>query len=77
MALVLCRRRSILVPFYGQPKLGGNDDLRSFARYRYYDDNYLIVNVEHRWYAFTALDVALFADAGTVAHERGRTYRFQ
>ncbi len=58
------------VPFYGQPKLGGNDDLRSFARYRYYDDNYLIVNVEHRWYAFTALDVALFADAGTVAHER-------
>ena len=59
-----------LVPFYGQPKLGGNDDLRSFARYRYYDDNYLIVNVEHRWYAFTALDVALFADAGTVAAER-------
>ncbi len=59
-----------LVPFYGQPKLGGNDDLRSFARYRYYDNNYLIVNVEHRWYAFSALDVALFADAGTVAHER-------
>ena len=58
------------VPFYGQPKLGGNDDLRSFARYRYYDNNYLIVNVEHRWYAFTALDVALFADAGTVAAER-------
>ena len=57
-------------PSMGQPKLGGNDDLRSFARYRYYDDNYLIVNVEHRWYAFTALDVALFADAGTVAAER-------
>ncbi len=59
-----------VVPFYLQPKLGGNDDLRSFARYRYYDNNYLIVNVEHRWYAFTGLDVALFADAGTVAPVR-------
>jgi hypothetical protein len=59
-----------VVPFYLQPKLGGNDDLRSFARYRYYDNNYLIANVEHRWYAFSGLDVALFADAGTVAPER-------
>jgi outer membrane protein assembly factor BamA len=59
-----------VVPFYLQPKLGGNDDLRSFARYRYYDNNYLIANVEHRWYAFSGLDVALFADAGTVANEK-------
>ncbi len=59
-----------VVPFYGQPKLGGNDDLRAFARYRYYDNNYLIANVEHRWYAFTGMDVALFADAGTVAPTR-------
>ena len=59
-----------VVPFYGQPMLGGNDDLRAFARYRYYDNNYLIANVEHRWYAFTGLDVALFADAGTVAPAR-------
>ncbi len=59
-----------VVPFYGQLTLGGNDDLRAFARYRYYDNNYLIANVEHRWYAFTGMDVALFADAGTVAPTR-------
>ena len=59
-----------VVPFYLQPKLGGNDDLRSFDRYRYYDNNYLIANVEHRWYAFTGLNVAVFADAGTVSNRK-------
>lgn len=58
------------VPFYLQPTLGGNDDLRGFARYRFYDDNVIFASVEYRWHVFTALDMALFADAGKVAARR-------
>jgi outer membrane protein assembly factor BamA len=54
------------VPFYLQPKLGGNDDLRGFARYRFYDDHMIFANLEHRWHAFSGLDMALFVDAGKV-----------
>ncbi len=54
------------VPFYLQPRLGGNDDLRSFARYRFYDDHMIYANLEHRWHAFTGLDMAVFIDAGKV-----------
>ena len=61
------RREDQRVPFYLQPTLGGNDDLRGFARYRFYDDQALIVNVEHRWYASSSLDMALFVDVGKVA----------
>ena len=55
------------IPFYLQPKLGGNDDLRGFERYRFYDNQSLIVNVEHRWHASSVLDMAIFADVGKVA----------
>jgi hypothetical protein len=41
------------VPFYLQPKLGGNDTLRGYARYRFYDNNMIVANVEHRWHAFS------------------------
>ena len=58
------------VPFYLQPKLGGNDDLRGFARYRFYDDNMIFVNLEHRWHAFSGLDMALFVDAGKVIPQK-------
>ena len=58
------------VPFYLQPKLGGNDDLRGYQRYRFYDDHMIFVNVEHRWYSFTGLDMALFVDAGKVIPRR-------
>jgi outer membrane protein assembly factor BamA len=54
------------VPFYSQPTIGGNDDLRSFARYRYTDDHKILFSVEHRWYAFSGLDMAIFVDAGKV-----------
>ncbi len=54
------------IPFYLQPKLGGNDDLRGFARYRFYDDSAIIASVEHRWQAAKFMDVALFVDAGKV-----------
>jgi len=55
------------VPFYLQPKLGGNDNLRGFARYRFYDDNMILATIEHRWHSFAGLDVALFVDTGQVA----------
>ena len=55
------------VPYYLQPTLGGNDDLRGFARYRYTDNNVLFMSAEHRWHVFNGLDMALFADAGKVA----------
>lgn len=58
------------VPFYLQPTLGGNDDLRGFERYRFYDDNVIFASAEYRWHVFTGLDMALFGDAGKVAHER-------
>ena len=54
------------VPFYSQPPIGGNDDLRGFARYRYTDDHSLLISVEHRWYAFSGLDMAVFVDGGKV-----------
>jgi len=54
------------VPIYFQPTLGGNDDLRAFARYRFHDDHLLFASIEHRWYVFSGLDMAIFADAGKV-----------
>jgi len=54
------------VPFYLQPTLGGNDELRGFGPYRFRDYHSLSLSVEHRWYAFSFLDMALFADAGKV-----------
>ena len=56
-----------VIPFYLQPKLGGNDDLRGFQRYRFYDNQAIIVNVEHRWHSSSALDMAIFVDFGKVA----------
>ena len=61
------RRDDQQIPFYLQPTLGGNDDLRGFQRYRFYDDQVMIVNVEHRWLASDMLDMAVFVDAGKVA----------
>ncbi len=57
------------IPFYLQPKLGGNESLRGFARYRFHDDSAILATVEHRWHAFSGLDMALFVDAGRVAPE--------
>jgi outer membrane protein assembly factor BamA len=54
------------VPFYLQPTLGGSDELRGFVPFRFRDYHSLTVSVEHRWYAFSFLDMALFADAGKV-----------
>ena len=56
-----------LVPFYLQRTLGGPDDLRGFRRFRFRDENVLLLQAEYRWEIFTAVDGAIFYDAGTVA----------
>jgi hypothetical protein len=63
------------VPFYLQPTLGGNDDLRSYQRYRFHANNRFYLNFEHRWHSFAGMDVAVFVDAGKVANEARLLYR--
>jgi hypothetical protein len=58
------------VPFYLQRTLGGPDDLRGVRRFRYRDRNMLLLQAEYRWEIFTAMDGALFYDAGAVAERR-------
>ncbi len=58
------------IPFYAQPKVGGNNSLRGFQRYRFYDKHALVLTAEHRWHAFSGLDMAIFADAGKVASRK-------
>jgi hypothetical protein len=57
-------------PFYYQPTLGGSQTLRGFREFRFRDASSLALTAEYRWEAWWALDVALFADAGTVAAQR-------
>jgi outer membrane protein assembly factor BamA len=58
------------VPFYLQRTLGGPDDLRGFRRFRFRDENMLLLQAEYRWEIFTAVDGAIFYDAGKVASSR-------
>jgi outer membrane protein assembly factor BamA len=58
------------VPFYLQRTLGGPDDLRGFRRFRFRDTNILLLQAEYRWEIFTAMDGAIFYDAGAVAPHR-------
>jgi outer membrane protein assembly factor BamA len=55
------------VPFYLQRTLGGPDDLRGFRRFRFRDRHALLLQAEYRWEIFTAVDGAIFYDAGKVA----------
>jgi hypothetical protein len=55
------------IPFYYQRSLGGPDDLRGFHRLRFRDKHALLLQAEYRWEIFTAVDGALFYDAGKVA----------
>lgn len=55
------------IPFYFQRSLGGPDDLRGFHRLRFRDKHALLLQAEYRWEIFTAVDGALFYDAGKVA----------
>lgn len=57
------------VPFYLQPTLGGNEFLRGFARYRFYDQNSFHAVAEHRWYVSANAHAALFFEMGKVAQK--------
>src|SRR5262249_10897845 len=57
-----------VVPFYLQPTLGSDTELRGFRRYRFYDENSIALTAEYRWEISTGLDMALFADSGEVFH---------
>jgi hypothetical protein len=59
------------VPFYMQPTLGGNSDLRGYRQNRFSDNNLFLVGSEYRWEVFTLMDAALFADAGSVFRRDG------
>jgi hypothetical protein len=58
------------VPFFLQRTLGGPDDLRGFRYLRFRDTNVLLLQAEYRWEIFTAVDGAIFYDAGKVASRR-------
>ncbi|HYR44437.1 MAG TPA: BamA/TamA family outer membrane protein [Terriglobia bacterium] len=60
------------VPFYLQPTLGSDTDLRGFRRYRFYDENSIALNGEYRWEINTGFDMALFVDGGKVFHRPGQ-----
>ncbi|HBY61157.1 MAG TPA: hypothetical protein DEH78_15150 [Solibacterales bacterium] len=61
-----------VVPFYMQPLLGGQNDMRGFRFGRFYGNNALVLNSEYRWEIFSGLDGALFYDAGKVFQKRGQ-----
>jgi hypothetical protein len=54
------------VPLYLRPTLGGSDELRGYVPYRFRDYHSVSLTAEHRWHAFSFLDMSLFADAGKV-----------
>src|SRR5262249_29604893 len=46
-----------VVPFYLQPTLGSDTELRGFARYRFYDENSLALTAEYRWAINSGVDM--------------------
>jgi hypothetical protein len=59
-----------VVPYYLLPSLGGARRHRGYADFRFQDRHMLLVSGEYRWLPSRVLDMALFVDAGKVAHDR-------
>ncbi|MGE0703668.1 MAG: BamA/TamA family outer membrane protein [Vicinamibacterales bacterium] len=59
------------IPFYFQRTLGGPDDLRGYRRFRFRGEHLILLQAEYRWEIFTAVDGAIFYDAGKVTDRRG------
>jgi outer membrane protein assembly factor BamA len=55
------------MPFYLMRTLGGGQTLRGFRDFRFRDRHLLAVQAEYRFEILTALDGAIFYDAGQVA----------
>jgi outer membrane protein insertion porin family len=51
-------------------EVGGADSLRGYREFRFRDRNFLLMNLEYRWEAFSGMDIAIFGDAGKVASRR-------
>jgi hypothetical protein len=58
------------VPVIMAPFLGSGSALRGFANRRFTDRNRVLLSGEYRWRPSRYLDMALFLDAGQVAHHR-------
>ncbi len=54
------------VPFYLQEPLSNSHDLRGYPTFRFRGEKQLTMQVEYRWEAAPALELALFADGGRV-----------
>jgi hypothetical protein len=61
-----------VVPFYLQPTLGSDTELRGFRRYRFYDENSISLTAEYRWEISTGFEMALFVDGGNVFNRPGQ-----
>ena len=59
-----------LIPYFLLPSLGDGSSLRAFATDRFRDRHSLLMTGEFRWFPSTAIDMALFYDAGKVARLR-------
>jgi outer membrane protein assembly factor BamA len=55
------------VPIFLKRTIGGAGTLRGFREFRFRDRNVILLQAEYRFEVFTALDGALFYDAGQVA----------
>ena len=45
--------------------------MRGYREFRFRDRNFLVMNLEYLWEAFSGLDMVIFGDAGKVAPRRG------
>lgn len=59
-----------VMPFFYMPTLGGNDTLRGYREYRFRGPHAILMQGEYRWEIWSALEGALFYDAGKVANRR-------
>jgi hypothetical protein len=60
------------VPVIMSPFLGSGSTLRGYATRRFTDRNRVLVSGEYRWRPSRYLDMAIFLDAGQVAHDRSQ-----
>jgi len=58
------------IPFFLLPTLGGNDTLRGFRAQRFRGAHAILLQGEYRFEIWSALEAALFVDAGKVADRR-------
>ncbi len=58
------------IPFYMMYAESGAAALRGYREFRFRDRNFIVMNLEYRWEAFSGLDMAIFGDVGKVESRR-------